>query len=143
MEIHNDAHATPKYNDIGKLLNVDNILFCNRFIFDLSAIGVPETMVRRVTVYNSEDRAIDVEIYDFVDEYGVPVLAKLSTYDNRKFTSEIKHLNPVGAVVYTEKYNGCYLDKIITRDSLRYSDSEPSAIIIRIHYDGVSYEAEC
>ena len=130
-----------QYNDIGELLNVDNILFCNRFLLDLNVIGVPETMVKWVTVANTEDSMIDVEIYDFVDENGIPVLAKLSAYDGRKFTAEIKHLNPIGEVVYKEKYNGCYLDSNISRDSLRYSDSEPSTIIIRIHYDGVSYEA--
>ena len=130
-----------QYNNIGELLNVDNILFCNRFLLDLNIIGVPETMVKWVTVANTEDNMIDVEIYDFVDEDGIPVLAKLSAYDGRKFTAEIKHLDPIGVVVYKEKYNGCYLDSNISRDSLRYSDSEPSTIIIRIHYDGVSYEA--
>jgi hypothetical protein len=130
-----------QYNDIGELLNVDNILFCNRFLLDLNVIGVPETMVKWVTVANTEDNMIDVEIYDFVDENGIPVLAKLSAYDGRKFTVEIKHLNPIGEVVYKEKYNGCYLDSNISRDSLRYSDSEPSTLIIRINYDGVSYEA--
>ena len=130
-----------QYNDIGELLNVDNILFCNRFLLDLNIIGVPETMVKWATVANTEDSMIDVEIYDFVDADGIPVLAKLSAYDGRKFTAEIKHLNPIGEVVYKEKYNGCYLDSNISRDSLRYSDSEPSTIIIRIHYDGVSYEA--
>jgi hypothetical protein len=71
----------------------------------------------------------------------VPVLAKLNAYDGRKFTAEIEHLDPAGATVYIEKYNGCYLDSEIVRDSLRYASSEPSTIILRIYYDGVSYEA--
>ena len=131
-------------------MNVDNILLSNRFLFDLSAIGIPATMVKWVCPYsgsekpsNRTDNYIAAQIYDFVDEEGVPVLAKLNAYDGRKFTVEIKHLNPTGAIVYTEKYNGCYLDSEIVRDSLTYANSDPSTITLRIYYDGVSYEASC
>jgi hypothetical protein len=131
------------YNNIGELLNVDNILFCNRFLFDLSPIGIPETMVKWVhsDVFNG-DNIIEAQIYDFVNEDGEPVLSILSKYIGTKFTAEIKHLNPIGTVIYKEKYNGCKIEKII-RDSLRYDESEPSGILLRIHYDGVSYEAGC
>jgi hypothetical protein len=130
--------------------NVDNILFSNRFLFDLNVIGIPSTMVKWVCPYrssedslNRSDNFIEVQIYDFVDEDGVPVLAKLSAYDGRKFTVELKHLSPTGSIVYTEKYNGCYLDSGIVRDSLTYANSDPSTITLRIFYDGVSYEASC
>ena len=122
-------------------MNVDNILLSNRFLFDLSVIGIPSTMVKWVLPANHPNNVIEVQIYDFVDENGVPVLAKLNAYDGRKFTAEIEHLDPAGATVYIEKYNGCYLDSEIVRDSLRYASSEPSTIILRIYYDGVSYEA--
>ena len=128
---------------LGKKMNVDNILFSNRFLFDLSVIGVPATMVKRLWVCNDQNNFIEVEIYDFVDEDGTPILAKLTAYDGRKFTSEIKHLSPIGSVVYKEKYNGCYLDSTIRRDALTYSESEASTITLRIYYDGVSYEAGC
>ena len=131
-------------------MNVDNILLSNRFLFDLSVIGIPPTMVKWVCPYSSSeislnrsDNFIEVQIYDFVDEDGVPVLAKLSAYDGRKFTAELKHLSPTGSTVYTEKYNGCYLDSGIIRDSLTYANSDPSTITLRIFYDGVSYEASC
>lgn len=131
-------------------MNVDNILLSNRFLFDLSVIGIPPTMVKWVCPYrssedslNRSDSFIEVQIYDFVDDEGVPVLAKLNAYDGRKFTVEIKHLSPTGAIVYTEKYNGCYLDSGIMRDSLTYANSDPSTITLRIFYDGVSYEASC
>lgn len=129
-------------------VNTDNILFCNRFLCDLSVIGIPETMVKWVCQFkgsedssNRTDNFIEVQIYDFVDDNGIPVLAKLNAYDGRKFTIEIEHLDPTGCVVYKEKYNGCYLDGEIIRDSLRYVDSEPSTITFKIYYDGVSYEA--
>lgn len=122
-------------------MNVDNILLSNRFLFDLSVIGIPSTMVKWVLPANHPNNVIEFQIYDFVDENGVPVLAKLNAYDGRKFTAEIEHLDPAGATVYVEKYNGCYLDSEIVRDSLRYASSEPSTIILRIYYDGVSYEA--
>ena len=131
-------------------MNVDNILLSNRFLFDLSVIGIPSTMVKWVCPYKGSDRSsnrsdnfIEVQIYDFVDEYGVPVLTKLNAYDGRKFTAEIEHLDPTGSIVYREKYNGCYLDGEIIRDSLTYANSDPSTITLRIYYDGVSYEAEC
>jgi hypothetical protein len=134
-----DAYSQEKiqYNDIGKLLNIDNILFCNRFLFDLSPIGISETMVKWVhsDVFNG-DNIIEAQIYDFVNEDGEPVLSILSKYIGTKFTAEIKHLNPIGTVIYKEKYNGCKIEKII-RDSLRYDESEPSGILLRIHYDGV------
>ena len=122
-------------------MNVDNILLSNRFLFDLSMIGIPSTMVKWVLPANRPNNVIEVQIYDFVDEEGVPVLAKLNAYDGRKFTAEIEHLDPTGVTVYREKYNGCYLDSEILRDSLRYASSEPSTITLRIYYDGVSYEA--
>lgn len=131
-------------------MNVDNILLSNRFLFDLSAIDIPATMVKWVCPYHSSDDSsnrtdsyIAVQIYDFVDDEGVPVLAKLNAYDGRKFTVELKHLNPTGGIVYKEKYNGCYLDSEIVRDSLTYANSDPSTITLKIYYDGVSYEASC
>ena len=124
-------------------MHVDNILFCNRFLFDIGFLGIPQTMIQWVNVNNDPQRTIEFAIYDFVDEDGVPVLAKLDAYDGRKFVAEIKHLNPVGEVVYKEKFNGCYLDLSIKRDSLRYADSEPSQIILKLYYDGVSYETGC
>ena len=126
--------------NLGEKMNVDNILLCNRFLFDVSVLGIPVTMIKWVNVVNDPQRFIEFEIYDFVDEEGVPILAKLNNYDSRKFVAEIKHLNPAGGVVYKEKFNGCYLDPSIRRDSLRYSDSEPSTIMLKIYYDGVSYE---
>lgn len=130
--------------------NVDNILLSNRFLFDLSAIDIPATMVKWVCPYyssndssNRTDSYIAVQIYDFVDDEGIPVLAKLNAYDGRKFTVELKHLNPTGGIVYKEKYNGCYLDSEIVRDSLTYANSDPSTITLKIYYDGVSYEASC
>jgi hypothetical protein len=139
----NDVPEKIQYNDIGELLNVDHILFCNRFLLDLKTIGIPETMVKWVhsDVFNG-DNIIEAQIYDFVNEDGEPVLSILSKYIGTKFTAEIKHLNPIGTVIYKEKYNGCKIEKII-RDSLRYDESEPSGILLRIHYDGVSYEAGC
>ena len=130
-----------QYNDIGELLNVDNILFCNRFLLDLKTIGIPEAMVKWVhsDVFN-DNNIIEAQIYDFVDESGEPVLSILSRHIGAKFTAEIKHLDPTGVVVYKEKYNGCKIEKIY-RDSLRYDKSEPSGILLTIHYDGVSYEA--
>lgn len=124
-------------------MHVDNILFCNRFLFDIGFLGIPQTMIQWVDVNNDPQRTIEFAIYDFVDEDGVPVLAKLAAYDGRKFVVELKHLNPVGEVVYKEKFNGCYLDLSIKRDSLRYADSEPSQIILKLYYDGVSYETGC
>ena len=132
-------------------VNTDSILFCNRFLCDLNAIGIPETMVKWVLPYKSSEyntlnrtsNFVEVQIYDFVDNDGVPVLAKLNAYDGRKFTIEIKHLDPTGIIVYKEKYNGCYLDGEFLRDSLRYADSEPASITFKIYYDGVSYEASC
>lgn len=124
-------------------MHVDNILFCNRFLFDIGFLGIPQTMIQWVDVNNDPQRTIEFAIYDFVDEDGVPVLAKLAAYDGRKFVAELKHLNPVGEVVYKEKFNGCYLDLSIKRDSLRYADSEPSQIILKLYYDGVSYETGC
>jgi hypothetical protein len=140
---HKVKHTTSIEN-----VKTDNILFCNRFLCDLSVIGIPETMVKWLCQFkgsedssNRTDNFIEVQIYDFVDDNGIPVLAKLNAYDGRKFTIEIKHLDPTGCVVYKEKYNGCYLDGEIIRDSLRYADSEPSTITFKIYYDGVSYEA--
>lgn len=124
-------------------MHVDNILFCNRFLFDVSFLDIPQTMVQWVDVNNDPQRTIEFAIYDFVDEDGVPVLAKLAAYDGRKFVAEIKHLNPIGEVVYKEKFNGCYLDSMNRRSSLRYADSEPSQIILKLYYDGVSYETGC
>lgn len=124
-------------------MHVDNILFCNRFLFDLSFLDIPQTMIQWVNVNNDPQRTIEFAIYDFVDEDGIPVLAKLAAYDGRKFVAEIKHLNPVGEVVYKEKFNGCYLDSMNRRSPLRYTDSEPSQIILKLYYDGVSYETGC
>lgn len=123
--------------------NPDNILFDNRFLCDLNVIGVPETMVKWVGVIPKPDAHLEVQIYDFVDGNGVPVLAKLSAYDRRKFTLEIKHLDPTGCVVYKEKYNGCFLDDEIWRGALNYESAEPSVITLKIRYDGVSYETGC
>ena len=124
-------------------MHVDNILFCNRFLFDLGFLDIPQTMIQWVNVNNDPQRTIEFAIYDFVDEDGIPVLAKLAAYDGRKFVAEIKHLNPVGEVVYKEKFNGCYLESTNRRSSLRYTDSEPSQIILKLYYDGVSYETGC
>jgi hypothetical protein len=108
---------------------------------DLKTIGIPETMVKWVhsDVFNG-DNIIEAQIYDFISESGEPVLSVLSRHIGAKFTAEIKHLDPTGVVVYKEKYNGCKIEKIY-RDSLRYGESEPSGILLIIHYDGVSYEA--
>lgn len=143
---HEVRHTTSVEN-----VNTDNILFCNRFLCDLNVIGIPETMVKWVLPYKSGDYTtlnrtnnyVEVQIYDFIDNNGVPVLAKLNAYDGRKFTIEINHLDPTGIIVYKEKYNGCYLDGEFLRDSLRYADSEPASITFKIYYDGVSYEASC
>ena len=137
----NDVPEKIQYNDIGELLNVDHILFCNRFLLDLKTIGIPEGMVKWVhsDVFNG-DNIIEAQIYDFISESGEPVLSILSRHIGAKFTAEIKHLDPTGVVVYKEKYNGCKIEKIY-RDSLRYDKSEPSGILLTIHYDGVSYEA--
>ena len=140
-EYKNNVPEKIQYNDIGELLNVDHILFCNRFLLDLKTIGIPETMVKWVhsDVFNG-DNIIEAQIYDFISESGEPVLSVLSRHIGAKFTAEIKHLDPTGVVVYKEKYNGCKIEKIY-RDSLTYDKSEPSGIVLTIHYDGVSYEA--
>lgn len=132
----------PTYN-LSTEMHVDNIQFCNRFLFDIGFLDIPQTMIQWVNVNNDPQRTIEFAIYDFVDENGVPVLAKLAAYDGRKFVAEIKHLNPMGEVTYKEKFNGCYLDSMNRRSSLRYSESEPSQIILKLYYDGVSYETGC
>ena len=125
-------------------VKTDDILFCNRFLCDLGVIGVPETMVKWVCPYATTiERYVEVQIYDFTDDNGTPILAKLNAYNGRKFTFEIKHLDPTGCVVYKEKYNGCAVINEFWRDSLAYDRSEPSTIRFRIAYDGVSYETGC
>lgn len=146
-----NAYRIPSFDDITKcaemeekkqiVLPHENILYDNRFLFDLSVIGVPQTMVKGVWVSNAPENVIEVQIYDFVDEEGTPILGVLSNYNGRKFTCEIEHLDAAGRVVYREKFNGCYLDSEIRRGGLTYERSEPSQIDLRIHYDGVSYEA--
>jgi hypothetical protein len=130
--------------DLGNSLNVDNIVLCNRFLLDMSVIGIPETMVKKVLNERvNGNRCLYVDIYDFVTDSGVPVMQNLSmTSENRKFTLEIKHLDASGKIMYKEKFNGCRLDTDeIYTTALRYDESEPTVITLRILYDGVSYEA--
>jgi hypothetical protein len=130
--------------DLGNSLNVDNIVLCNRFLLDMSVIGIPETMVKKVLNERvNGNRCLYVDIYDFVTDSGVPVMQNLSmTSENRKFTLEIKHLDASGKIMYKEKFNGCRLDTDeIYTTALRYDESEPAVITLRILYDGVSYEA--
>ena len=135
-----DKEYEVKHTSITNDVDVDSILFTNRFLCDLSVIGVPETMVKWVCQHGGSDKWVEVQIYDFVDDNGTPVLSKLNYQDKRKFTFEIRHLDPTGCVVYIEKYNGCLVDEIF-REALTYEKCEPSVIMLRIHYDGVSYEA--
>lgn len=129
------------FNTKNDIMGFNNILFDNRFLMDLSVIGIPATMVKSLWVCNHPDNFIEVNIYDFVDEEGTPILSVLSNYNGRKFTCEIEHLDPIGKIVYREKFNGCYLDNEIRRGGLEYGRNEPTVFSIRIYYDGVSYEA--
>ena len=138
---YDDKEYEIKHTSITDAINTDSILFCNRFLFDLSVIGIPETMVKSVYVSTNPENVIEVQIYDFITAHGTPIMGELAAYNGRKFTCEIEHLDATGMVVYKEKYNGCYLDTNINRDSLCYERSEPATIMIKIRFDGVSYEA--
>lgn len=129
---------TKKYVD--DLRNTaDARMLGNRFLVDLKeSLGIPEVMVKGVA-FDLENNRVSVWIYDFITEdEGLPIMEVLK-YSTSLFDFNIKHLNAVGEVLYTEFYEKCMINTVY-RDPLDYTNSEFSTIQVLINYNDVEYE---
>ena len=117
----------------------DEAMAANRFLVRFEGnVKIPEYYVRKVSFSPSDRKEIFVQIFDFLTEDNRPVITEFNN-QNMPFRISIDHLDPTGAVLYTERYHGCNVMEIM-RSDLAYNLDEKSTMELRITYSDISYE---
>ena len=136
---------------IDKISLSEDKIMANLFLVDLSSIGINESHVRAVD-FSVPNRTLYITIYDFLaeveswGEFGknkkVPIMHELERFKKNGFSFNftISHLDREGNVIYKERYENTHISEI-QRNSLDYESTNFSAIVLRISYNNVSYEA--
>lgn len=144
-----------KYNKvrekIDKISLSEDKIMANLFLVDLSSIGISEDYIRAVD-FSVPNRELYITVYDFlaeVDSWGefgrnkkVPIMHELQRLKKNGFIFNftINHLDREGNVIYKERYENAHICEL-QRNSLDYESTNFSAIVLRISYNNVSYEA--
>ena len=137
-QILNDYPLKDQYADI---------TYSNRFLVRFNGVefDIPEWYVRKVSFLDSNRKEMIIGVFDFVDmERNRPIIADILGMVNNSyahpFSIAIDHLDPIGKVLYTERYHNCRI-KDVYRDNLDYRNGNINTIDMTITYSDVSYEA--
>ena len=129
---------TNKYvEEINK--TADLRVMSNRFIVDLSAIGVNEIMVEKVDFLG--ENSMLISIYDHVAEFfgrKTPIIATLSDYKT-PFDFTISKLDSNGNLLYKENYSHAKINTIY-KGGMNYNNVDFSTIALLIDFEEVNYE---
>lgn len=120
--------------------NYDAATQANRFLVRFEGrTNVPEHFVRVVRFTSPlRTKKLYIELFDFLTENNRPIITEI-TNDGIPFRIAIAHLDPTGAVLYTERYHGCQVVDFKQGD-LAYNINDKWTIELEIDYTDVTYE---